>query len=64
MESKSNEETLENHDDRRDESTSKPRINEDDIIHRIKIEPPTFDDILDLKFFNDWMTDLDYYFDW
>ena len=36
LKSKSNEGTLENHNDRRrDENTSRPRINEDDIIHMI-----------------------------
>ena len=35
-----------------------------DIIHRIKIDPPTFDGIFDPKFFSDWVTDLDYYFNW
>ena len=65
MKSKSNEKTLESRNDRRmDESTNKLRINEDDIFCRIKIDPPTFDGILDPKFFSDWMTDLDYYFDW
>ena len=51
-------------DRRRDESISRPRISEDDIINRIKIDRPTFDDMLDLKIFSNWMTDLDYYFDW
>jgi len=65
LESKSNEETLENHNDRRrDESTSKTRINEDDIIRKIKIDPPTFNGILNPKIFSNWMADLDYYFDW
>ena len=40
------------------------RINEDDIIRRIRIDLSTFDDILNSKIFSDWMTDLDYYFDW
>jgi len=46
LKSKSKEETLENrepaeihNDRRRDESTSKSRVNEDDIIRRIKIDP-------------------------
>jgi len=65
LKSKSNERTLENcNDRRREESISRPRISEDDIIHRIKIDRPTFDDILDLKIFSNWMTDLDCYFDW
>jgi len=53
LKSKSNERTLENRNDRRDESTSRLRINEDDIICRIKIDPLTFDDILDSKIFSD-----------
>jgi len=61
LESKSKEETLENSETRRekhddgimDESTSRPRINEDDIIRKIKIEPPTFDGIIDPKIFSD-----------
>ena len=54
LESKSNEETLDNRNDRRrDENTSRPRTNEDDIIRRIKIDPPTFDGILDPKIFSD-----------
>jgi len=37
LESKSNERTFENRNERRrDESTRRPRINEDDIIHRIR----------------------------
>jgi len=72
LESKSNKETLKNresrredrNDRRRDERTSRPRINENDIIRRIKIDPLTFDGILDTKIFSDWMSDLDYYFDW
>jgi len=64
LESKSNEKTLENHNDkRRDKSISRLRINEDDIIRKIKIDPPTFDGILDPKIFSDWMADLNYYFD-
>jgi len=72
LESKSNEETLENrktcresHNVRiRDKSTSRLKINEDDIIRRIKIDLLTFNCILDRKNFYDWMADLDYYFDW
>jgi len=53
LESKSKEKTLknreihrENHNNRRrDESTSRPRINKDDIICKIKIDPLTFDGI-------------------
>ena len=65
LKSKYNEKTLENcNDRRRDESTSRPRINEDDIIRRNKIDPPIFDGILDPKIFSGWIADLDYYFDW
>ena len=64
LKSKSNERTLENcNDRRRDESTNRFRINEDDIIRRIKIDPLTFDWIFDPKIFSDWMASLDYYFD-
>jgi len=65
LESKSNERTLENRNDRRrDDIISRARINEDDIICRIKIDSPTFNDILNPKIFSDWMKNLDYYFDW
>ena len=37
---------------------------ENDIICRIKIDPLTFNDVLDLKIFRDWMAQLDYNFDW
>jgi len=47
-----------------DESTSRPRINWDVIIHSIKIDPLTFDDIFNSEIFSDWIADLDYYFDW
>jgi len=54
LESKSNKKTLENCNDRKiNESTSRLRINEDDIIRKIKIDPLTFDGILDLKIFSD-----------
>jgi len=46
--------------DRR-ENINRRRDGEDDIIHRIKIEPRTFDIILDPKIFNDWMANLDYF---
>jgi len=46
------------------ENTNKRRDGEDNIIHKIKINPPTFDGINDPKIFSNWMTDLDYYFDW
>jgi len=42
----------------------RPRINEDDIIRGIKIDPLTFDCIPDPKIFSDYVADLDYYFDW
>ena len=35
-----------------------------EIICTTKIDPPTFDGILDPKTFSNWMADLDYYFDW
>ena len=68
LENKFNKEDCEPHrenrnDRRRDESTSMPWTNEADLIHRIKIDPPTFEGIFDPKVFNDWMTDLTYYFD-
>jgi len=63
LESKSNERTLENRNDKwRDESISRSKISEDDIIHRIKKDPPTIDDIIDPKIFSYWMPDLNYYF--
>ena len=54
LESKSDKKILENcktrkenhNDRRRDENTSRSRINEDDIICRIKIYPLTFDNML------------------
>jgi len=48
---------------RMDESTSMLRNNKDDIIRRIKIDPPTFEGIHDPKVFIDWMAVLDCYFD-
>jgi len=54
LESKSNKRILENCNDRKmNESTSRLRINEDDIIRKIKIDPLTFDGILDLNIFSD-----------
>ena len=50
-------------DNRRVENTDRHRDGEDDIICRIKIDPLTFNDILNLKIFSDWIADLDYYFD-
>jgi len=40
------------------------RDGEDDIIRRIKVDPHTFDSILEPKIFSDWVADLDYYFNW
>jgi len=40
--------------DRREENTNRCRDGEDDIIHRIKTNLPTFNSILDPKFFSDW----------
>ena len=51
-------------DNRRVENIDRLRDGEDDIIRRIKIDPPTFNDILDPKIFSDWIADLDDYFDW
>ena len=45
------------------ENIDRRRDGEDDVIRRIKIDPPTFKGILDSKIFNDWKADLDYYFD-
>ena len=42
------------------ENTDRRRDGVDDIIRKIKIDPPTFNDILDLKIFSDWIADLDY----
>ena len=42
----------------------KRRDGEDDIICKIKIDPPTFNGILDPNIFSDWIANLDYYFDW
>ena len=50
--------------DRREENTNRCRDGEDDIIHRIKTNLPTFNSILDPKFFSDWVANFDYYFDW
>ena len=49
--------------DRQVENTNRRRDGEVDIIYRIKIDPPTFDGILDPKIFRDWVADLNYYFD-
>jgi len=46
------------------ENTNKSRDGENDIIRRIKIDPPTFDSILSPKIFSDWRANLNYYFDW
>ena len=50
--------------DRRVENTDRRRDGENEIIRRIKIDPPTINGILDPKIFSDWISDLDYYFDW
>jgi len=39
--------------DMREKNTNRHRDGEDNIIRRIKIDPPTFDGILDPKIFND-----------
>ena len=49
---------------RRDESNHRLRDDDDEIIHRIKINPPTFDSVHDPKVFSIWLADMDYYFDW
>jgi len=46
------------------ENTGRHKDGKDDITRRIKTDPLTFDNILNLKIFSDWMTYLDYYFDW
>ena len=45
------------------ENTYRRRDGEYDIICRIKIDPLTFNGILDPKIFSDWIADLDYYFE-
>jgi len=45
-------------------NTNRCRDGEDDIIHKIKIDPSTFNGILDPNIFSDWIADLDYNFDW
>jgi len=72
LENKSNEEITggrgpnrENHKDETwDESNSRLRDDDDEIVCRIKIEPPTFDGVYDPKVFSDWLADMNYYFDW
>ena len=64
LENKNKENSRDDTRDRRVENTNRRRDREDDIIRRIKVDPLTFDCIIDLKIFSDWMTDLDYYFDW
>ena len=44
-----------------EENANRRKDGEDDIICRIKINPPTFDSILDPKNFSDWMADLNYF---
>ena len=39
------------------ENTNRGMHGEDDTIRKIKIDPLTFNSILDLKFFNDWIAD-------
>ena len=50
-------------DDNRDKrgNTNRNRDGKDDIIRRIKIDPPTFDGILNPKIFSDWMANLNYF---
>jgi len=40
----------ENYNDRRDESIYRLRDDDDEIVYRIKIDPPTFDRVMNLKF--------------
>jgi len=49
---------------RRDGSTHRNKDDDDDIIWRIKVEASTFDGVHDSWIFNDWLVDMDYYFDW
>ena len=59
LENKNREENSRNDtQDRRVENIDRHRDGEDDIIHRIKIDPPILDDILELKIFGDWIADL------
>jgi len=50
--------------DRRVANTDRRRDGEDDIIRRIKIDPPTSNGIFDPNIFSDWIADLDHYFNW
>ena len=40
-----------------------PRDDDDEIVRRIKVYPPTFDGVHDLKIFSDWLADMYYYLD-
>ena len=55
LENKNTRET--SRDDRRMENTNRHRDGEAYIIRRIKIDPPTFNSILDLKLFSGWISD-------
>jgi len=37
---------------------------DDEIVRKIKIDPLTFDGVYYLMVFSDWLTDMDYYFNW
>jgi len=65
LESKHKEETSRDdlRDDRQEENTNRRKGDKGDIIHRIKIDLPTFDGIHDPKIFS-LTADLDYYFNW
>jgi len=42
-----------------------PRDDDDEIVRRIKVDPPTFYGVHDLKVFSYWLADMDdYYFNW
>jgi len=54
----------ENHSDRRDKTIHRPRDDDNEFVHRIKVDPPPFDGVHDPKDFSNWLADIDYYFDW
>ena len=50
-------------DKKRLKNTDRRKDEKDDIIRKIKINPPTFNGILNPKIFSDWIANLDFYFD-
>jgi len=36
---------------------------DDEIVRRIKVNPPIFEGVHDPKVLSDWLADMDYYFD-